>query len=181
MLQYLQWQDGGGRGRPWILKSPTHVGDMPTMLETFPDATIVHCHRDPRQVIPSFAALGTAGRRIGSDVVDPVEVGNEMFGYWADQLDRYLIVRPQLPPDRILDLRFDEIRKDVVGVIRRIYARAGRELTLEAVEAFRSYEKNRPEHHFGNYEYNAEQHGLSLAGIDARFAEYRHAFKEFMA
>lgn len=180
LLQYLQWQDGGGRGRPWILKSPTHIGDMPTLMATFPDAIIVHCHRNPRQVIPSFAALISAGRRIGSDHVDPVEVGQDMLRYWADQLDRYLVVRQQLPKDTVLDLRFDEIRKDVVGAVARIYAKAGRPLTPEAFTAFRTHEKSRPEHHFGSYDYNAETHGLSLDAIDDRFAQYRQTFAEYL-
>uniref|UniRef100_UPI0025F071FB sulfotransferase family protein n=1 Tax=Nevskia sp. TaxID=1929292 RepID=UPI0025F071FB len=154
--------------------------DMPTMMETFPDATIVHCHRDPRQVIPSFAALISAGRRIGSDHVDPVEVGHDMLRYWADQLDRYLEIRRQHPKDAVLDLRFDEIRKDVVGVVERIYAKAGRPLTPEAIAAFREHERSRPEHHFGSYDYNAESHGLSLAAIDDRFSEYCKTFSEYL-
>lgn len=176
MLQYLQWQDGGARGRPWIMKSPVHIGELPTLLQTFPDAIIVHCHRDVREVIPSFASLIEEGRKIGSDHVDPVEVGRDMCEYWALALDRYLIERDKLPPDRILDFHFEEIRGDVVAVIRRIYAAAGRVLTPEAVAAFKDYEARRPEHHFGTYEYSAEQYGYVPQQIDRRFAAYRARF-----
>ena len=178
MLQYLQWQDGGGRGRPWIMKSPVHIGALSLLLETFPDATIVHCHRDPRKIIPSFASLITEARRISSDVVDPVEVGRDMFDYWALQLDRYLPVRAQLAADRILDVQFDEIRQDVMDVIARIYRKAGHPLTAEAMAACKAYDERRPEHHFGTYEYRPEDHGLDLDEIDRRFATYRHQFIE---
>lgn len=173
MLQYLQWQDGGGRGRPWMMKSPTHIGALQEFLEIFPDAVLVHCHRDPRAVIPSFASLITEARKVGSDEVDPVEVGRDMFDYWSAQLDRYLITRERLPRDRVLDVQFDDVRTDVVAVIRRIYERAGRPLTPQAVAAFKAHEQRRPEHHFGAYEYRPEDHGLNLDEIDQRFAAYR--------
>lgn len=176
MLQYLQWQDGGGRGRPWIMKSPVHIGALPLLLDTFPDATIVHCHRDPRKIIPSFASLITEARRISSDVVDPVEVGRDMLDYWALQLDRYLPARADLPANRILDVQFDEIRENVLGVIRRVCGEAGHPFTAEAMAACKAYDERRPEHHFGTYEYRPEDHGLDLEEIDRRFASYRRQF-----
>lgn len=176
MLQYLQWQDGGARGRPWIMKSPVHIGALPTLLETFPDAVLVHCHRDLQKVIPSFASLIEEGRKIGSDAVDPVEVGRDMCEYWASSLDRYLVDRAKLPADRILDVSFEDICEDLVGVIRRIYDRAGRALTPEAIQAFKDYEARRPEHHFGHYEYSAAHYGYTAEMIDQRFANYRKAF-----
>ncbi|MGD9659812.1 MAG: sulfotransferase [Porticoccaceae bacterium] len=176
MLQYLQWQDGGGRGRPWIMKSPVHIGALDVLLDTFPDATIVHCHRDPRDVVPSFASLIEEGRKMGSDQVDPVEIGRDMCEYWAEQLDRNLVIRDQLPADRILDFKFEEIVSDVIGVIAKIYKSAGRELTPEALAAFNDYNARRPKGHWGSYEYSADHYGLSLEAIDERYAAYRQRF-----
>lgn len=175
-LQYLQWQDGGARGRPWIMKSPVHIGALPTLLETFPDAILVHCHRDLQKVIPSFASLIEEGRKIGSDQVDPLEVGRDMCEYWAASLDRYMVDREKLAPGRVLDVAFEEICADVVAVIRRIYAAAGREVTPQAIAAFRDYEARRPEHHFGKYEYSAAHYGYTAEMIDRRFAPYRKRF-----
>lgn len=176
MLQYLQWQDGRARNRPWIMKSPVHIGALPTLIETFPDAVLVHCHRDLQKVIPSFASLIEEGRKIGSDQVDPIEVGRDMFEYWAQALDRYLVERDKLSRDRILDFKYEEIRDDVVDVIRRIYAAAGRRVTPEAIAAFKAYEARRPEHHFGKYDYAAERYGYVPEEIDQRFAAYRKRF-----
>lgn len=176
MLQYLQWQDGNTQGRPWIMKTPVHLGSMPMLLETFPDAIIVHCHRDPRDVIPSFASLIEEGRKIGSDTVDPVEIGRDVFAYWADQMDRNLQARESLPADRILDIDYLDIVKDVNSVIEKVYAKADRTLTAESLAAFNNYEGRRPKGYWGTYEYTPEQFGLSLDDIDARFATYRQQF-----
>lgn len=176
MLQYLQWQEGGNESHPWILKSPVHLGDLPTLMDTFPDAVLVQCHREPRAIIPSFASLIEEGRKMGSDSVDPLEIGQDMFNYWADQMDRCLEVRKSLPEGRILDIQFEDTVNDVVSVIKRIYHSAGREVTPEAIAAFKDYENRRPDKYWGSYSYNAEDYGLNLEEIDRRFAKYRHQF-----
>jgi hypothetical protein len=178
MLQYLQWQDGGGRDRPWILKSPAHLGHFPLLLKTFPGATIVHCHRDPRVIIPSFASLLEAGRRMGSDDVDPHEVGTDTLEYWAAQMRRNVADRDTVDPARIIDVSYERIRDDATSVIAEIYARAGRAVTPEAAKAFAEYEKQRPEGYFGGHNYTAEQFGLTDERIDAEFTEYLQRFPE---
>ena len=175
-MQYLQWQDGGARGRPWIMKSPVHINALDVLLETFPDAVLVHCHRDLQKVLPSFASLIEEARKIGSDQVDPRIVGSEMFEYWATALDRYLIVRDQLPADRILDVQFEEVVNDIVGVIRRVYDCASRVLTPAALTAFKACDASRPEHHWGAYTYSAASYGYTPELIDRRFTEYRRRF-----
>lgn len=180
MLQYLQWQDGGHRGRPWIMKSPVHIGALSTLLETFPDAIVVHCHRDLQKVIPSFASLIEEGRKIGSDTTDPIEIGHDMCEYWGGSLDRYMTMREALPKERIIDVRFAEICNDILGVIRRICQREGRELTPEAITAFQQYEARRPNHHWGRYDYSANHYGYSAEMIDKRFSAYRERFQEVL-
>ena len=136
----------------------------------------MHCHRDLQKVMPSFAALIEAARRIGSDHVDQKVLGTEMLDYWSTALDRYLIERDKLPADRVLDVRFEDVVGDIVEVIGRIYAYAGRELTPEALAAFRDYDRTRPEHHWGSYTYSAEDYGYTPELIDSRFAAYRKRF-----
>jgi NAD(P)-dependent dehydrogenase (short-subunit alcohol dehydrogenase family) len=176
MLQYLQWQDGGGRDRPWILKSPVHLGSFPALLSTFPDATVVACHRDPKVVIPSFARLMEAGRRMGCDDVDPIEVGADTLALWSAQLRTNLADRAQIDPARILDVQYQRIRDDASAVAAEVYARAGRELTPEAAAAFAEYETRRPEGAFGHNEYSLERYGLTEAQIESEFAEYYERF-----
>jgi Sulfotransferase family len=178
MLQYLQWQDGGGRGRPWIMKSPIHIGSIETLFELFPDATVVHCHRDPRKVIPSFSSLVEASRRIASDDVDLAELGGDMLEYWAVAIDRNLAAREQIDVSQIVDVPYDQIRDDAVGVIAKVYERAGCALAAEAETRMLAYESRRPENHWGRHQYDAERFGLTDEQIDARFAAYRERFRE---
>src|SRR5690606_38336733 len=97
-MQYLQWQDGGGRCCSWLLISPCHTGYLDTLLKVFPDAVLVNCHRAVAKVIPSIAALVEEMRRIHSDPVDRPVIGPEMLDYFGRLMDRHLDQRAKLPP-----------------------------------------------------------------------------------
>lgn len=176
MMQYLQWQDGGAKGRPWIMKSPVHVGYLDTLFEFFPDATVVHCHRDPVKTVPSFATTIYELRKTTTNDIDAAEVGQEWFEYWASLTDRYLEVRDSLPLDRIVNANFSEICDDPVAVIQRVYDKAGRKMTSQAIEGCKNYNESRPAHHWGKYSYTLEEYGLSESAIKARFSEYLKIF-----
>lgn len=176
LLKYLQWQDGAGRGRPWVLKSPVHIGELPAVLDLFPDATVVHCHRHPDKVVPSFCSLIEHSRKLHSDHVDPHSLGSEFNAYWALQTRRNLAARKQLGEACVLDVYFDDIRDTAETVIEQIYARAGLRMTTDAKQAFADYATRRPEHHFGTHTYTREHYGLSRTAIETAFADYLQRF-----
>lgn len=176
LLQYLQWQDGGGRGRPWIMKSVIHIGELPTVLETFPDATIVHCHRDPQAIIGSFTSLIEFSRLTQCDSVNLAELGDDFNRFWAGEMNRNLDARAALGKDRILDFQYEDIRDNPGKVIGEIHAKAGRDISPSAEEAFRAYADARPIGHFGTYQYSLEHYGLSAQKVETAFARYLEAF-----
>jgi Sulfotransferase family len=176
MLQYLQWQDGGGRGRPWIMKSPLHMGDLPTLLHVFPDATVVHCHRDPRVAVASFASLVEASHRMASDDVDVGEIGADTLQFLSCRMDRNIEQRLQLGKAQIIDVSYAQIREDPEAVIGEIYDCAGRDLVDDARDAIRSYAARRPEGHFGRHVYSAGRYGLDPGKIETAFAAYLTRF-----
>ena len=59
MLKYLQWQDGGKRGRVWVLKNPGNTGEVAEMQEVFPNATFVISQRDLYKTMASSMRMGT--------------------------------------------------------------------------------------------------------------------------
>ncbi|WP_022978223.1 sulfotransferase family protein [Nevskia ramosa] len=179
-MQYLQWQEGGARGRGWVLKSPCHTGLIDILLETFPDAVLVHCHRDVNKLLPSIAGLVEEMRRIHSDHVDRKVLGDEMLDYFGRSMDRYLELRDQLPSDRILDVRYEEVVDNALDVVRRIYERAGRTFTPETAQLIGAWEEQRPPHYLGHYSYSAADYGYASDTIDRRFAAYGERFRRYI-
>jgi hypothetical protein len=175
-MQYLQWQDGGGRGRPWIMKSPCHTGVLDTVLKVFPDAVLVHCHRDVTTLLPSITALVEEMRKIHSDHVDRLVLGQEMLDYFGRSTDRNLTIRDHLPKDRILDVQYEEVLEDAVGVIRQVFKRIGRALSPDDIAAIEAHEKAKPKHYLGSYSYSASDYGLTAELIANRFSEYTRRY-----
>ena len=177
MLQYLQWQDGGAQGRPWVLKTPVHVGHLDTVAATFPTATIVHCHRDPATVIPSFAKAVAASRRICSDHVNAAELGSEQLAMWSRAAETNLEQREQLGDQlNVVDLPYDLIRSDAHEAITRVYRAAGRDYSSAARAHVDSWVSENPQHRFGKHSYVLEDYQLTAEQIRSAFTPYLNRF-----
>jgi hypothetical protein len=176
-LQYLQWSDGGRRGRPWVLKSPVHLGSLDVVFQEFPAATVVHCHRDPREAVPSLARLVEVFRLSrGIGHVDCAELGTFLNGFCAQLWQTNVEQRAKLDESRILDMRYEAIRDDILPLVQAIYASRGTPLEDAAAKAMVAWEQENPQHRFGRHTYTLEQFGLSEDSVDQAFAGYRDHF-----
>ena len=176
-LQYLQWQNGGRNGRPWVLKSPAHLGALALVLQVFPNATVVHCHRDIREALPSLARLLELMQIArGAAFVDNSELGAFLLEYCAGLWKRNIAQRSGLPASQILDLRYEDIRTDIGSVADEIAARRGAELDPDTRAAMIGWEESNPQYRFGNHTYSLERYGLTEADLKDAFADYIERF-----
>jgi hypothetical protein len=174
-LQHLQWRDRGAR---WVLKAPAHLFGLKALFATYPDACVVLTHRDPLEVVASVASLHTTLRSTFSDTVDPLAVGTEAARRWADGIARALRERDAgcAPPERFLDVMYQDLVRDPIGVVRRLYRRFDLPLT-EAVEArMRNFLAANPKDKHGRHRYTLAQFGLDRDQERERYAAYRERF-----
>jgi hypothetical protein len=54
ILKLLQWRNPRTR---WLLKAPSHLNQLPTLFEVFPDAALLMTHRDPIRAQASVVDL----------------------------------------------------------------------------------------------------------------------------
>ena len=181
MLQYLQWQKGGrpsaNGDRRWILKTPPHIGNMDLLVEQFPNAKYIFMHRDVHEVIASTCRLIEMLFRTSMDVIDMHAVGAYVLRLWSTEMDRHLQQLDALGSQiDLLDVQYDDLRKDTFGVVRDVYKLMGRELTPAREQALRTWEETDTHGEFGSYSYSLEQYGLTPAQVDAAFAEYNRRY-----
>lgn len=179
-LQLLQWQKRlrGEPGRRWVLKSPAHLGYLDDLFETFPDAHVIHMHRDPLDTIPSGASLNTALWRMHCDQVDPVQVGRQWIERMAWTNRRALAARHRMPDEsrRFTDLHFRAAVGDPLGQVQRIYDDVGAVFGDEARAAMHAWLERDAQEKLPKHRYAAETFGLSEAMIRAEFSEYTSRF-----
>jgi Sulfotransferase family len=174
VLQVLTYLRGPNR---WVLKSPQHLEQIPALLATFPDATFAITHRDPVSVIQSAVTMLAYGDRMRRHAIEP----EALAAYWVDRVDRLLRAcvrdRDLLPPERSIDVVFDEFMADDVGMVARIYARAGLPMTPVARARLDGYMRENPRGKHGRVIYDLEgDFGLSRAEVRARFGYYFDRF-----
>ena len=175
LLRLIGWSQQVSEIRPWILKTPQHMLDIPALLNVFPDARIIFTHRDPKKVVGSAASLAWNQTAIYSDEVTPHEVGQEWMRKSVLQVERMMAARSLVPADRRIDVGYDAMERDWRGTMERIYAFLDLDMA-PAVPAMERYLdrarglKRKP------HKYSLEQFGLAEDEVRQRFAAYVQRF-----
>lgn len=179
ILQYQQWLDGGRRDRPWVLKSPMHLGRIDALFEVFPNASVVHCHRELFPVMTSICNLVEAARRLRSDAVDTKELGAFLTQFLSSEWRANLEQRDRLNRDgQIFDVAYEQIKDDAQSVIRDLYQARGQKLSEEAERSMAEWAQSN--HGRGpGYPRPAADYGLTEESIAQAFSPYREHFPQF--
>lgn len=118
-LQAVSFRDD----RRLVLKSPPHTARIPVLLEMFPDARFVHIVRDPYVVFPSTLNLWRSLTRRQCVQTPPAKGYEEkVLGEFRTIYDRLEEARPLLKPGRFHELRYEDLVKDPVGELKKVYA-----------------------------------------------------------
>jgi hypothetical protein len=172
-LQHLQVRQSANR---WVLKAPTHMFALPTLLAVYPDALFVQTHRAPLDAMASVSSLITILRRVFSDAIDPITVCCEAIDYWSKTLDRFLRERERLAENRICDVNYVELRRDPLAVVRRIYAHFGWSWSEKVEQRMRRKLASQPQEPYRLHRYDLSQFGVQETEAAARFAAYCYRF-----
>jgi hypothetical protein len=172
-------QSGGVRGR-WQLKSPHHAIALEALTAQYPDARFIVTHRDPGTCVASAASLAREFARTFADPRDNAEFGALWTELLAAMCDGVMRFRREHGDDRFCDVSYRDLTADPIGTVRRLYEQLGDELTGKTEAALRTHVEVATQHRFGRHEYGWDEFGLDRSSLDARFAEYRDRFADFL-
>ena len=180
MLRTLQWDpEPDGAAPSWVLKAPSHLGDLPLLFATYPDARVVMTHRDPLRVVGSLADTMATLHWMHSDrvahdtLIEFLCMGVEiqMNGVTATR------DRGEVPAGQIADVRYAELVADPIGTVTGLYDAWDRELSAEARRRLVAYVDARHVNRgSGEHHYRFEDTGLDLAEHRALVADYQERF-----
>jgi hypothetical protein len=175
LLRLIGWSQQESSLRPWILKTPQHMLDLPALLEVFPDARLIFTHRDPKQFVASAASLAWNQQIIYSDHCDAARTGREWLGKTATMIERMRSSRDLIPANRMIDIQYEDMESDWRGTMERVYRFLGLDMA-PAIPAMQRYLdrsarlKRRP------HRYSLEQFGLRENEVSERFADYTETY-----
>lgn len=160
-------------GRRIVLKNPVYTARVGMLREMLPDAKFIHIHRHPIDVFFSmrhfYARLFEA---LALQPYDHVDVDDVILRTYPRMMERLQVDARPLPPDRFVEIGYDQLVGDPIGTLARVYRqldlpdfdahRPGFESHLNSV---RDYQKNR----FGH---DAETVAMVEAAWQPAFVRY---------
>lgn len=172
-LQILQDQTPWRRGRKWILKSPHHLlGGLDGFLRVFPNARAIMTHRAIEDVLPSYCSMCKSITSPNSTTLRDENLGPYWARRFAEAMARLEAARAAQPAGRFIDVRYEDLTADPIGVASGVMQALGVPATDADRQAMQDWNAAngrdaRPPHH-----YVAESFGLAPGEIARLFADY---------
>ena len=172
LIQLLLWQKPGR----YLGKTPHHQENLGALFDVFPDAKVIHTHRDPLKVVPSFSSMmAHAGAMLANDI-DAKKVGLRVANQMVNSVERAIAARANTPPDSVLDVYYGDLVGSPLAEMRKIYDFIGLEWDSESEARMRRWTNENPQHKYGTHRYELGDFGLDANELGARFKHYREYF-----
>jgi hypothetical protein len=177
VLQLLQWRRGTA-GKRWVLKCPQHLEQLPVLLKTFPDATVVFTHRDPVAVIQSTITMQAYTQRVQRPKVEIDWIRD----YWISRIELLLRAcvrdRGLVEAKRSVDCRFHALMREPWSILEEVYAKSGLELDSRARGHLDRYLIEHPRGKAGQVIYDLHgDFGVDPAALRGRLHFYLERFE----
>ena len=167
--------------KQWVLKAPVHLLFLKYLFKTYPDARIIHTHRDPVKVIPSMASLGVISRQIHSDEVNANETAGQFLDLMGQNMTNSIQFRENYGDEQFLDISFSDLVNDTMHTTELIYQWLDVDFNKEVKTDIsnwlvKSKNKRKGKPHL----YSLEQFGLSENKIKNEFESYYDMYNEYI-
>ena len=111
------------RGRRLVMKSPTHTGRIPYLLQLFPEARFIHIVRRPFDVYRSMMHLYGKLLPIHQlQVMEPGDMGDHVVYAYKAMMGNLLKEKTLAPDGRFVEIRFEDLERRPLLELERIYS-----------------------------------------------------------
>jgi len=157
----------------FISKNPPHTGRIKQLLELFPNAKFVHIYRNPVVIFISTKKLieSTMPALQFQDITSE-ELEENILWVYEQIMQAYLRDRALIPPQNLIELRFEDFEKNTLHELERIYGQlhipgfeAAKPYFQQYIDAQKSYEKNK--------------HTLPRATVDKITSRWKFAMEQW--
>lgn len=172
-LKLLQWRAPTKR---WMLKFPSHSIALPTIINSYPDALFINTHRDPVKSVTSVCSLVATGAGHLTHRPDLHYIGRQWTKIIEEQLHRLIAFRDEHGDDRFIDIHNDELVRQPMQTLERLYDWMGAEMTPAARSGFEARITSSPKGVHGAHVYDPKDYGLDVDELAERFRFYTDRF-----
>ena len=138
-------------GKPLLLRNTVNTARADVLLRLFPRAKFVHIVRNPFDVYPSLMHLyRTLLPLYQLDHYDEEEMERFLVTMYRDVMRKYLRDRERIPAGQLAEVRFEDLERDPLGELERLYAeldlpdwRQAAPAVATYLQGLSGYQKNR--------------------------------------
>jgi hypothetical protein len=171
-LLILQWQtqqtNPDNEFQRWVLKTPAHLENTDAITTVFPDAKMIHTHREPAKCMISFASMVAHTYGVFSDVVDAPVLAKHWLQKNVKMVTSARAVRAADPDSksRYLDIAYEDTRTDPIGTVKKIYAFLGLEFTAEHAANVAKIGESHTQGMYGKHVYKSSDFNLTATQVN---------------
>ncbi len=138
-LKRLTWK----LQRPLVLKSPPHTCRIQHLLEIFPEARFVHIHRNPYAVFQSTRKMLTVNFQLCCLQRPRLNDLDEwILRQYREMYDVFFDERRLIPEGHYHEVCFEDLERDPVGQVERVYEALGLPPFTETKSAVERYARS---------------------------------------
>ena len=154
-----------GGNKTILTKNTTCTGRLQSMLDSIPDLKVIHLIRHPYQAIPSLLSMYNASwnsfvPQTRNNSKANIALAQLYADYYRQRLEILQKLR-QNQPERLLEIRYEDLITNTLDVIDKIYSQFNLSLTTETLSKFKTQIQAAQQGYQSKHKYSLEQFGLS--------------------
>ncbi len=150
-------------GRSLLVKNAHSASRIASLRQAFPDLRVINIARHPYETVPSSVSLVANGYRVMTGVEPDTKRAewNAIADATIEYYRRLLRFERSFPTDQWITVRFDELVRDPLNTVHRIYAQLGLTMSAEAERAIGEEAANSTRHRSRGHSYTLDEFGLT--------------------
>ena len=149
----------------WLLKDPSHLGNLEEILSFYPDACFIHICRDPAETLPSICSLTSQVRKGFTDSVDLRKLGGKTLEFWTNSNTKNELQKQNISSEHYMQIEYTDLVNDPINLIKDIYTKFQFPLNEITLEKMNNYVEEGSKEAKAKHDYCLEDYGLDLQDV----------------
>jgi hypothetical protein len=154
-------------GRRLLVKNAHAAGRLASIRRALPDLRVIHIARHPYQTVPSSVSLVANGYRAmtGLEPETRAPEWRAIADATMEYYRRLLRFERDFPEEQWITVRFDDLVREPLATVERIYAHLGLAMSSEAARCIAEEAAASTRHRSRGHDYSLEAFGLTREAI----------------
>jgi hypothetical protein len=159
--RFLRILEETSKPERWLLKDPSHLGNLDEILSIYPEAKFIHITRDPSETLPSICSLTHQVRRGFSNTINLNELGQQTLDFWSASNDKNEKQKAYLTSQKYFTVQYRDLIEDPINLIKDIYRNFKFHLNEDTLMSMESYIETGKKEAKAKHKYTLEDYGLT--------------------